>query len=108
MARFFLIGSQITEIEIKELLLRRYHSLNFIKDMTLDEFAEFLCLAITNEKKDKIYLQYLSMLPLLMRTGKYMTFEKFYDEFTGANIDLRSADEILKEAEEIQRKQNGS
>ena len=89
-------------------MLRRYHSLSFIKDMKLDEFAEFLCLAITNEKKDKIYLQYLSMLPLLIRAEKYMTFEKFYDEFTGANIDLRSADEILKEAEEIQRKQNGS
>lgn len=77
--------------------------------MSVDEFSEFLILAITNEKKDRIYLQYLSMLPLLIKVNKYMSFEAFYDEFTGANIDWRSADEIIKEAEEIQRKQqNGN
>lgn len=106
MERFFSIGCQIDEIEIKELLLKRYHSLDFIKGMELDEFCEFLILAINNEKKDKTYLQYLALLPLLVQSGKYMSFEKFYDEFTGANIDWRPTSEILKEVEEIERRRD--
>ena len=100
---FFLIGCQINEIEIKELLLRKYHSLSFIKDMELDEFIEFLKLAIENEKKAIIERQYLALLPLLVKGGKYMTFEKFYEQMTGANIDWRPADEIINEITEIHK-----
>lgn len=103
MERFFRIGCQIDEIEIKELLLRRYHSLDFIKEMQFDEFIDFLILAINNDKKEKTYLLYLAMLPTLMKVGKYMPFEEFYDSMTGANIDWRPADEIIKEAEQIQK-----
>jgi len=74
--------------------------------MEPEEFIEFLSLAISQEKKEKIYLQYTALLPLLIQAGKFMTFDKFYEEFTGANIDWRPANELLKEAEEIQRKQN--
>lgn len=112
MEGFFSIGSQIDEIEIKELLLRRYHSLDFINTMKLDEFCDFLILAINNDKKDKVYLQYLALLPSFVQTNKYMSFDDFYDNYTGKNIDLRPAEEILKEAEEIQKRfrenENGS
>lgn len=108
MAGFFRIGCQIDEIEIKELLLHRYHTLAFIQEMQIDEFFEFLTLAIKNDKKEKAYLQYITLLPLLIRADKYMSFDNFFDEMTGANIDWRPADEILREAEEIQRKQNGN
>ena len=107
MEGFFRIGGQIDEIEIKELLLHRYHTLDFIKTMDVGEFCEFLILAIKNENKDKVFQQYLAFLPLLIQSKKYMTFDAFYDEFTGANIDWRPADKILKEAEEIQRRQHG-
>ena len=100
---FFLIGCQINEIEIKELLLRRYHSLNFIKEMGFDEFIEFLKLAIENEKKAIIERQYLALLPLLVQSGKYMTFEKFYEQMTGANIDWRPAEDIIREIDEKHR-----
>ena len=89
-------------------MLRRYHSLDFIKEMKIGEFCDFLILAITLDKKEKYYMQYTALLPLILRsTGRYKTFEEFYDEITGANIDWRPAGEIIKEAEEIQRKQNG-
>lgn len=108
MAGFFRIGCQVDEIEIKELLLHRYHTLEFIQGMQIDEFAKFLTLAIENDKKEKAYMQYTALLPLMIRADKYMSFSTFYDEMTGANIDWRPANEILKEAEEIQRKQNGN
>ena len=103
MAKFFLIGCQVNEIEIKEILLKRYGRFNF-PEMRFDEFIDFLVLAMTEEKKDIIRGDYHAMLPFLMLRGKYMTFEEFYDKFTGADIDWRPADEILKEAEEIQEK----
>ena len=100
---FFLIGCQINEVEIKELLLRRYHTLDFIKDMKLDEFLDFLILAIENESKDKTERQYLALLPYLCLTGKYMTFDKFYEQISGANIDWRPAEEIMREIDEKHR-----
>ena len=111
MEGFFLIGCQVNEIELKELLLRRYHSLDFIEKMGLGEFVEFITLAIENDKKEKIETIYLALLPVLSLQGKYIPFNEFYDKMTGANLDLRSADEILRESEEIQERfknKNGS
>lgn len=97
---FFLIGCQIKEVELKELFLRKYHTLDFIKEMQVDEFIEFVSLAIENENKEKVERQYLALLPLLCLRGKYMTFDKFYEQMTGANIDWRPADEIIQEIQE--------
>lgn len=68
--------------------------------MEVDEFIEFVSLAIENENKDKVERQYLALLPLLCLRGKYMTFDKFYEQMTGANIDWRPADEIIQEIQE--------
>ena len=103
MEKFFLIGCQVDEIELKELLLRRYGRFDF-NEMKLDEFVEFVALAITNDRKDKIREEYFAWLPILIRIGHYMTFDQFYDERTGANIDWRPIDEIMKEVEEIQER----
>lgn len=104
MEKFFLIGCQVDEIELKELLLRRYGQYKFILDMRLDEFIEFVSLAIENENKDKAYKEYLVWLPILVKVGKYMTFDRFYDEIRGKNLDFRPAEEILKESEEIEKR----
>lgn len=103
MENFFLIGCQIEEIELKELLLRKYHSLKFIEEMKLDEFLDFISLAIENENKEKYERQYLALLPFLCLRGKYMTFEQFYEQMSGSNIDWRPADEIMREIEEKHR-----
>lgn len=103
MEKFFLIGCQVDEIELKELLLYRYGRYDF-GEMKLDEFIKFIVLAIKRDKEEKVRGEYLALLPNLVQSGHYMPFERFFDEMTGANIDLRSSEEILKEAEEIQER----
>ena len=104
-AKFFLIGCQVNEIEIKELLLRRYGRYKF-PEMRFNEFVDFLVLAIEKDKEHKIREEYLALLPSLIKSNHYMTFDRFYDEMTGKNIDWRPSEEILKEAEEIQKRFN--
>lgn len=97
------------EVEIKELLLRKYHSLDFMKGMQLDEFVEFLILAINREKKDMIRSEYLALLPFMALRGKYMPFQDFFDKVTGANIDWRPAEEIIAEIDRAHEElKNGS
>lgn len=103
MESFFLIGCQVNEIELKEVLLRRYGRYNF-PDMKFKEYIEFVVLALTKERQDEVRGIYHALLPVLALRGKFMTFEQFYDKMTGADIDWRSPEEILKEAEEIQEK----
>lgn len=97
------------EVEIKELLLRKYHSLDFMKGMQLDEFVEFLILAINREKKDMIRSEYLALLPFMALRGKHMPFQEFFDKVTGANIDWRPAEEIIAEIDRAHEElKNGS
>lgn len=108
MEGFFLIGCQVNEIELKELLLRRYGRYLF-PEMKSNEYIEFIVLAIEKEREDEIRGVYHGLLSYLAMRGKFMTFEQFYDKMTGADIDLRPSEELLKEAEEIQaRFANGS
>lgn len=72
--------------------------------MNFNEYIDFVVLAITKERKDEVKGIYLALLPVLAIRGKFMTFEQFYDEITGANMDFRPAEEILKESEEIERR----
>lgn len=102
MEEFFLINCQVDDVELKELLLRRYHSLCL--DMETGDFIRFVNLAIENEKKDKAERLYLALIPTIMRNGKFITFEHFYQEVSGGNWDFRSSEEILAESEEIERR----
>lgn len=74
--------------------------------MAVDEFCDFLILAINKEKKDQVEKQYLALLPLLTLKGKYMSFDDFYDIMTGANIDWRSTDEIIAEIDALHERVN--
>ena len=53
MEKFFLIGCQVNEIEIKELLLKRYGRFDF-PEMEFEEFIEFIVLAINKDREDKM------------------------------------------------------
>lgn len=98
MESFFFTCGQIDEIEIKELLLRRYHTLSFINDFTADELLKFIQLAAKKEMEDKIYQQWCAMLPALK---EFKTFKEFYDMVTGANIDKRPAAQIIHEIKQL-------
>lgn len=101
---FFYTSSQVDPIELKEFLLHRYHSIDFLNNMDLVEFIDFIKLAKSREKEEKLYIQWCNMLPTMV---KYMTFDEFMDTMTCRNVDTRPTDVIIAEIEELHRQKGG-
>lgn len=55
------------------------------------------------ELDDRIFQLWLAFVPNMTK-DTYVGYSAFKDSVTGANIDQRSAEEILAEAEEIKRR----
>lgn len=73
--------------------------------MDTGKFLQFVLNAKEEERKEQVRKQWTSMLPLMsMQYLKYMPFEEYYEKCSGANIDLRSTEEILADIEETHRK----
>lgn len=73
--------------------------------MDVGKFFRFILNAKEEERKEQVRKQWTSMLPLMsMQYLKYMPFEEYYEKCSGANIDLRSTEEILADIEETHRK----
>ena len=98
---FYICISFDNEIEIKELILKRYANSDYIFNMELMEFLEFIKYAKEEQRKERYKAEYNAILPY-MHVGylKIMSFKDYYDKCTGANIDMRSNEEIIKELEE--------
>ena len=97
MEGFFYISCQVDEVRLKDLLLRRYHQLDFVKDLSLMDFLELVKLAMEEEQKEKHRQEWLHLLPLMITSGKYMSFDEYFDKVSGRNIDMRSTEEIIAE-----------
>lgn len=55
-------------------------------------------------RKKQAREQWLAMLPLMtIKMIKFKSFEDYYEQVSGKNIDLRPDSEILAEVEEIRR-----
>lgn len=53
-------------------------------------------------EKEQIRAQWTAMLPMMSANIlKYMTWEDYYDQASGRDIDLRPASEILAEVQQI-------
>ena len=73
--------------------------------MELDVFIDFIKKAGEKEKEERIHNQWVSMLPYMsLKQLEYISFQKYKEKVTGANIDMRPTSEIIKEIEEIHRK----
>jgi hypothetical protein len=94
---FFLLGCQVDEVKLIDLVLRRYHTLDVMKALSLEQFVKLVLMALEDESKEKYRAEWLSLLPCMVFTNHYMTFEQYYDTVTGKNIDLRPVDEIIAE-----------
>lgn len=101
MARFFLSCSTVDEAELRDFLLKRYHTLDFMNDMELISFIQLYRKAVENDQKERLYTQWCAMLP---QFSKFISFNQFYDKATGADIDRRSVEEIMADIEETHRK----
>lgn len=97
MEKFFYIGCQIDEIKLLDLVLRRYHTLDCLKVLDINQFAKLILEAIEQETKEKFREEWLHLLPCMVFSNHYMTFDDYYNTVTGSNIDTRPVDEIIAE-----------
>lgn len=71
--------------------------------------TETLCKSIIKmaerKKRDEVHRQWAAMLPM-MSTGmiEYKSFDDYYEQCTGAGIDMRPSEEIMSEIKEIREK----
>lgn len=71
--------------------------------MEICEISEFLKVAQDRELDERIYAQWLVQLPM-MNSDTYISFTDYRDKLTGANLDLRPAEDIIAEIEEAHRR----
>ena len=93
--------------ELIEFLLRRYHSLDVFQQLSVEEFGRFLKIARDQEIKERNYLAWCTQLPM-MTQDNYISFPDYNAKMTGENLDMRPAEEIMSEVEEIRRQINGN
>lgn len=103
MENFFYNGCSIDEIEIEELLLFRYHNLDYIMNQDVVHGINIINRAIQERDKDKLWQQWLVMYPY-MDEENFISFEDFYDSMRIDNTMHKSKGELLAEAEEIEIK----
>jgi hypothetical protein len=73
--------------------------------MDVGKFIRFALNAQELERKEQIRRQWTAMLPLMsIQYLKYMPFEEYCEQCTGANIDIRSNEEIIADIEETHRR----
>lgn len=96
MEGFFQESSSVDAESLRELLLRRYHDMDYIMKMELLDFISFCKVAVEKDREERLHQEWCAMLPQFIR---YVPFREFYDMETGANIDWRPAKEIIAEIE---------
>lgn len=82
--------------------------MNYVLSLDAHEFILLINKAIEEERKAKIREQWLALFPW-MNLGyfNYQSFSQYYEQCTGANIDMRPTDEIIKDIEETHKKKKG-
>ena len=112
MEKFFRIGCQVDEVKLMDLVLRRYHSLDCLKVLSVEQFCRLIILALDEESKEQFRREWLALLPMMVFAQHYMTFDQYYETVTGANIDMRPVDEIIAEIDrkhaEVEGMKNGT
>lgn len=106
MERFFQIIGKYDELTIYQLLARV--DINFAFSLPLNVFCDLIRKLDEEKRKEEIRNQWTAMLPF-MSAGflKYMSFNDYFDQCTGKNIDLRPDEEILDDAKEIRKQIKG-
>lgn len=91
------------EIEVKELILRRYYNADYIFSMECMDFLLFLQKAREKELEEQIRCQWNAYLPY-MNPSNYVSFQDYYNRCTGKNIDRRNVNEIIRDIEDTHRR----
>lgn len=107
MEEFFLLGCQIDEVKLIDLVLRRYHSLDCMKVLSVEQFVKLILIALEDEQKERYRQEWLALIPTMVYGNHYMTFEQYYETVTGANIDMRPTEEIIAEIDRKHAESHG-
>jgi hypothetical protein len=100
---FFQICGSFDAIEIKELLLYRYHNIEYILNLDLAEGIEFIEKAKEEKDLQKFWQMYLVKFQW-MGPDDYIPFDDYLSQIKGKNISTVSKEEALAKAEEIEAK----
>lgn len=103
MEGFFQNGSSLDLIEVEELLLFRYANMEYILNLEISEGILLINKAFEKREEQEAWDMWLTKYPN-MDEETFIPFSEFCDIVTGRNIVTKPKEEILREAEEIERK----
>lgn len=108
MEGFFYIVGRFDEVDLLDLILRRYGSLSVLDGISVVSFSKLLEKALDSEEEDHHRAQWNTMLPFMsMGLLKYVSFKDYCAQCSGKNIDMRPDEEILAEVERIREEMKG-
>lgn len=104
MEGFFYIARQDAP-EIIDVLSSRYGwTVQQIEAIDIINLAEILKVAVEKTRRDTVYAEWVAIQPfMILEWLKFMSFDDYYTRRTGGDIDVRPAEEILAEVEEIKK-----
>ena len=106
MEGFFYAVSRVTEeAELTDLFATRYGWKKAeIIALEVTELSGLMTVLSDKDTEERIFRQWLAILPVMYAGAvKFVPYEDFKAKLSGNDIDTRSAEEILAEANEAQR-----
>ena len=86
-----------------DLLLHRYHDIDYVMSLDLETALRLTINAKEEERDERIFRQWVAQPPLTAMSGETISFEDYRDRVTGANIDFRPTAEIMAELDDVER-----
>lgn len=98
MGKFFQVIGGFDQVGLTDLLLRRYHDMNYVLSLPFSDFCELAIVASKNMEEERLRAQWNALLPFMaIKWLKWMPFDEYVDGCTGRNIDTRPKEEIIDE-----------
>lgn len=102
MDKFFQTCNKSDSESTLDLLLHRYHNIEYIMKLDIETALRLIKKAEEKEKENRYFLQWVVQLPNMTKEN-FVSFEAYLDKLTGRNIDRRPISEIMAEIEEIEK-----
>ncbi len=105
MEKTFATCKGTNEIEVKELLLHRFHQIDYFLEMDLDEFIEFLKHTIYRVQEERVFQLYVSIYPNMTKKNN-MDYKEFKNKLLPKKFEVQeniSKDNFEKEMERIEK-----
>lgn len=86
-----------------DLLLTRYHDMTFIMSLNVETVIELIQKAFQKHEEERAFALYASIYPNFNKNN-FKPFNEFYKAKNNDKISVRSAEDIMADAQEIMRK----